>query len=960
MRFTRFLAASFALWARVCSAAPSVSVVSNTQLDAKGVFFVSFDGIYPIVNVNSFQLSGVLAYQNFQYAAWYTSTRMAVLGRRTLPSGAWSTLQLPHNLSTNDSHNVIALGVSPADGKIHVALDCHSTQMFYTVSEANLATSGNSWVASRFSSITNTLGTLNIGTTVTYPQFVVTPNNNLQFVYRSGVSGNGATQLAEYSAGTWKNVGSWASATGTYTSPNGATSTLRNLYIHGFTYHGNRAYVTGTWREQNGAVSCSSAGLTNHDTVYFYSDDMGRTWFNSAGTKIATSGSSPVNVNTAGIIVDALSADHGLMNQESQAVDSTGLIHAIISYVPGRFTQCVSNYETDRPAFARPFHVYRSTNGTFTKVEIPFAIQSVGRSQIVIDSKDNIYVIMPFVRIATASKASGWTDWTIAYNGTSAGLNAFGEITLDRARISSGLVRQLRSLIGLQVLSRGVTFLLNRALLGIASPGAYGTAAIQFELISSTILFLSREGVRNALLRVKPAQDGSWSSGNLSFLPIVMGIPLALATTVGYAQFAAQETKMQPGFYNALGLYSLAAVLELCCEPMHNQAMAESKTHIRVSAEGMGVTLKTCVTYAVLLYDSAAKLDGRLALLAFALGQLSYSLVLLLVYLSHYGISVLFPKSAQKGTVESGIFRLSLTMTSQSVIKHFLTEGDKLVLGWFSPLKDQGGYALAVNYGSLIARIVFQPIEETSRIRFSKMLASPSSTEVFETASSALTALLSIQTSLSLILLVFGTAYLPIVLPVLLPRQYLATSAPHVLSAWVWYIPVLALNGGVEAFISSVSSPGDLNLQSWWMGAFSVVYIGAAIQLYGLQFGDTSLVFANIINLSARIAFAVYFISAYFTRNNAHSHLRWRTTLPGWRHCLVSVGAGILVRLSERRLDISRTVARAGSGISVLRNKNVLMHIAVGGVLGIACLATWWFTEGRKHISRTQKRAKTE
>lgn len=89
---------------------------------------------------------------------------MAILGRRTLPSGAWSTLQLPHNLSASDSHNVISLGVSPADGKIHVALDCHSTQVFYTSSEANLATSGNSWVASRFATITTTLGTLNIGT----------------------------------------------------------------------------------------------------------------------------------------------------------------------------------------------------------------------------------------------------------------------------------------------------------------------------------------------------------------------------------------------------------------------------------------------------------------------------------------------------------------------------------------------------------------------------------------------------------------------------------------------------------------------------------------------------------------------------------------------------------------------------------------------------------------------------
>lgn len=189
--------------------------------------------------------------------------------------------------------------------------------------------------------------------TVTYPQFVITPDNLLQFVYRSGVSGNGATQLAEYSSGTWNTVGSWASATGSYTA-NGATSTARNLYIHGFTYRSSRLHVTGTWRENAGGVSCSSGGLTNHDTTYFYSDDKGalfaspsilrsshlcssgRTWKNNAGTSIGTSGSNPISVTTAGIVVDSLNADHGLMNQESQAVDSSGLIHAIISYVPGK------------------------------------------------------------------------------------------------------------------------------------------------------------------------------------------------------------------------------------------------------------------------------------------------------------------------------------------------------------------------------------------------------------------------------------------------------------------------------------------------------------------------------------------------------------------------------------------------------------------------------------------------
>lgn len=63
---------------------------------------------------------------------------------------------------------------------------------------------------------------------------------------------------------------------------------------------------------------------------------VGRTWKNSAGSSVGVSGSSPFNVNTGGLIVDPLNADHGLMNQESQAVDSTGQPHIIISYVPGK------------------------------------------------------------------------------------------------------------------------------------------------------------------------------------------------------------------------------------------------------------------------------------------------------------------------------------------------------------------------------------------------------------------------------------------------------------------------------------------------------------------------------------------------------------------------------------------------------------------------------------------------
>jgi oligosaccharide translocation protein RFT1 len=64
------------------------------------------------------------------------------------------------------------------------------------------------------------------------------------------------------------------------------------------------------------------------------------------------------------------------------------------------------------------------------------------------------------------------------------------------------------------------------------------------------------------------------------------------------------------------------------------------------------------------------------------------------------GVSNVFNSGKDTSVMDPKLFRLSMTMTWQSIIKHVLTEGDKLILSWFSPLQDQGGYALAVNYGT--------------------------------------------------------------------------------------------------------------------------------------------------------------------------------------------------------------------------------------------------------------------
>lgn len=106
------------------------------------------------------------------------------------------------------------------------------------------------------------------------------------------------------------------------------------------------------------------------------------------------------------------------------------------SLLTGRFGQCVSSYESGRVANGYAFHLFRSSSGSWTKTEIPLAIGSVGRSQIFLDSQDNVYVVMPFVRVMAATKASNYTDWALVYDGKSS-LNAFGEVTLDRRRLAT-------------------------------------------------------------------------------------------------------------------------------------------------------------------------------------------------------------------------------------------------------------------------------------------------------------------------------------------------------------------------------------------------------------------------------------------------------------------------------------------------------------------------------------------
>ena len=57
----------------------------------------------------------------------------------------------------------------------------------------------------------------------------------------------------------------------------------------------------------------------------------------------------------------------------------------------------------------------------------------------------------------------------------------------------------------------------------------------------------------------------------------------------------------------------------------------------------------------------------------------------------------------------------------QGGVKHLLTEGDSLLLLRIASREQRGAYALVCNYGSLVARVLFAPLEEAARVALAKL-----------------------------------------------------------------------------------------------------------------------------------------------------------------------------------------------------------------------------------------------
>jgi len=208
----------------------------------------------------------------------------------------------------------------------------------------------------------------------------------------------------------------------------------------------------------------------------------------------------------------------------------------------------------------------------------------------------------------------------------------------------------------------------------------------------------------------------------------------------------------------------------------------------------------------------------------------------------------------------------AITTMCSSILKHLLTEADKIVLYISQSSYDQGIFAMANNYGSLVARIIFLPIEDSAKVFFSRLAVDRQAGDE-DRASYILGQLLRFVALLGIIFPLFGPFYVQVMVQYIIGKSWQSREFIGTLQAFCFYLFSLALNGVSEAFVHAVAPVTSFARINVGLVVSTIIYVLVAVPMVHLV-GTSGVVIAGTCSMLVRIASSFLYIQSHFSSSS--------------------------------------------------------------------------------------------
>lgn len=438
----------------------------------------------------------------------------------------------------------------------------------------------------------------------------------------------------------------------------------------------------------------------------------------------------------------------------------------------------------------------------------------------------------------------------------------------------------------LQLSFRVLTFITNAVILRFITCDVLGVVNVRLLLLYNTILFMSREAFRRACLSGNESRKGRWRlTINLLWCAFPIGVLYSLALSYVWTNLLeSPQSNDVPHYPTAVLLFAFSACIELAIEPLWLTSQIFQFVKLKAVVEGVAMLVKCSLTILLITWKP------EWGLLCFCYAQIMHSLALILSYYGYYtwfirnghvkkidefpfkDVRDFFPNftTINNSLIDQPAAKLTWSFFRQSFLKQILTEGERYVMTVLNVLSfaDQGVYDVINNLGSLAARFIFLPLEESYYTFFAKLLtrgktANGHDKERIGIISNALFDLLRLVVLIGGVILAFGFPYSTLLLDLYGGSILTSGTGPALLRAYCVYVLLIAINGTTECFVFASMDQTQIDGYNKKMFVFSFIFLASSYYLTN-SIGSIGFIIANCFNMATRITHSVYYIHRFY------------------------------------------------------------------------------------------------